>query len=717
MGRRKDHSGAYLSAMCRPLRPVWLALAVITACPMHAQEIKVERDQGSEKGAGRVGLQGLRENETRVPGLGAEVPGLDLEDVGTPWHAFGDVPGAAARHFTDSLWAELADSQDSVQPGQNVHWLRYPLRPRKNLQGVPLVLRVAAEAPFTVYLNGTELFRSVGMHRVAATARLPERDTLLPAEIPFTFLVDGATEAIAMRVEAPAGISLDALGYRATLHLADAAYENHRDLMHYGLFVGINLVIVLLALVLWVPDRREKSWLLLALLSFVSAVDTVAEVGADKGALGFTGMAYGLLQVLDSIITPWLWYLQIMVLGTMLGSINKKQAWHYTSAVLMLTLIGGSVGLAKVTDHTMKDLFNGSPLRLLALVVGGLLFVSVAAWFLIVVLRLALRLLRTKGHARWIGAGTLASMLLSIVLESVGSLFGTGLSTWLDLVAKYCAYVAVPMSIAVYLAVRAAHQNRLVARQRDELDQEVKDRTAELRSEKERSEELLLNILPGEVAEELKRTGTAAAKQFDLVTVMFTDFKGFTTLTEKVSPAELVEELNTCFKAFDAIIGTRDIEKIKTIGDAYMCAAGLPDPASSSPADVVHAALEMQAFMARRKETLQRSGRTGFDMRVGIHTGPVVAGIVGVKKFQYDIWGDTVNTASRMESSGEVGKVNISEATYGLVKEARKAKEGMELVDDRNAQHATEPAFTFTPRGKVQAKGKGEMEMYFVEPA
>jgi adenylate cyclase len=222
-------------------------------------------------------------------------------------------------------------------------------------------------------------------------------------------------------------------------------------------------------------------------------------------------------------------------------------------------------------------------------------------------------------------------------------------------------------------------------------------RRRRIKQEHARSEALLLNILPAEVAEELKAKGHADAKHFDNVTILFTDFKGFTEASEKLSPQELVEELNTCFKAFDGIITERGIEKIKTIGDAYMCAGGLPDPKSSSPVDVVHAALEMQAFMIARKKERDAQGNPAFEMRLGIHTGPVVAGIVGVKKFAYDIWGDTVNTASRMESSGEVGMVNISESTYALVKD--------------------EPGLTFAPRGKVQAKGKGEMEMYFVERA
>ncbi len=237
--------------------------------------------------------------------------------------------------------------------------------------------------------------------------------------------------------------------------------------------------------------------------------------------------------------------------------------------------------------------------------------------------------------------------------------------------------------------------NAKVMARNKELEALVAERMHQLNTEKKRSEDLLLNILPHDVAEELMDKGTAVARQYDKVTILFSDFEDFTGASERLSPQELVGELNACFGAFDRIITARGIEKIKTIGDSYMCVSGLHDPKTSSAVDVVHAALEMQAFMAARKVEHDRRQLPAFEMRVGIHTGPVVAGIVGVKKFQYDLWGDTVNTASRMESSGEVGQVNISEATYALVKD--------------------EPDLTFTPLGKVQAKGKGEMEMYFVK--
>ena len=209
---------------------------------------------------------------------------------------------------------------------------------------------------------------------------------------------------------------------------------------------------------------------------------------------------------------------------------------------------------------------------------------------------------------------------------------------------------------------------------------------------KKKSDELLLNILPAEVAEELKAKGSAEAKLIDQVTVLFTDFKGFTQLSEILSPKALVADINDCFSAFDLSMQKYGVEKIKTIGDSYMAAGGLPTPNKTHPDDVVKAALEIQEYMHQHKLRKEAAGELFFEIRIGVHTGPVVAGIVGVKKFQYDIWGDTVNTASRMESSGGVGRVNISEATYELVK------------DKFNCEY----------RGEIDAKGKGMLKMYYV---
>lgn len=223
----------------------------------------------------------------------------------------------------------------------------------------------------------------------------------------------------------------------------------------------------------------------------------------------------------------------------------------------------------------------------------------------------------------------------------------------------------------------------IVARQRNRIN-----------TERKTSESLLLNILPEDVAAELKTSGSAKARHFDEVTVMFTDFKNFTQASEQLSPEELVAEIHFCYSAFDRIITKHGLEKIKTIGDSYMCAGGLSADAAQSATHAVQAALEMSAFMTAEAEARRQSGKLFFELRIGLHTGPVVAGIVGIKKFAYDIWGDTVNIASRMESSGEPGRVNISGDTYERVKDQ----------------------FHCIPRGKILAKNKGEIDMYFVEP-
>lgn len=213
-----------------------------------------------------------------------------------------------------------------------------------------------------------------------------------------------------------------------------------------------------------------------------------------------------------------------------------------------------------------------------------------------------------------------------------------------------------------------------------------------IENEKQKSENLLLNILPVNIAEELKYKGSVEAKHFNEVTVLFTDFKGFTLISEKLTPTELVSEINIYFSAFDRIMQKHGIEKIKTIGDSYMAAKGLTDTKERQAASVIEACLDIQKFILEQKIKKQAEEKAFFEIRIGVHTGPVVAGVVGLNKFAYDIWGDSVNIASRMESSGEVGKINISGTTYELVKDIFKCEY----------------------RGKIVAKNKGDIDMYFV---
>ncbi|MDF1865153.1 MAG: adenylate/guanylate cyclase domain-containing protein [Saprospiraceae bacterium] len=233
--------------------------------------------------------------------------------------------------------------------------------------------------------------------------------------------------------------------------------------------------------------------------------------------------------------------------------------------------------------------------------------------------------------------------------------------------------------------------NRYLIKSKSNQELESKNKIIEI--ERERSDALLLNILPEATANELKENGKAAAKKYESVTVLFTDFESFTKIAEKLSPEQLVAQLDECFRAFDEIISRHNIEKIKTIGDAYMCAGGLPEKNNTHAEDIIRAALEMRDFMTQFGEKQRKEGRPEFRTRFGIHSGPVVAGVVGSKKFAFDIWGDTVNVASRMESKSEPGKVNISKDTYNLIKQQ----------------------FRFENRGKLIAKNKGEIEMFFVE--
>ncbi|MNU14870.1 Adenylate cyclase [compost metagenome] len=208
-------------------------------------------------------------------------------------------------------------------------------------------------------------------------------------------------------------------------------------------------------------------------------------------------------------------------------------------------------------------------------------------------------------------------------------------------------------------------------------------------TEREKSDNLLLNILPLEVAEELKAKGSSKAQQFDEVSVLFTDFVNFTKISESLGVDELLEELNVHFTAFDRIMEEHGLEKIKTIGDAYLAVSGLPVANEMHAVNAIAAAKDIIAFVAARRQQVPY----GLDIRIGIHSGPLIAGIIGVKKFAYDIWGDTVNTAARMEQNSIPGRINISENTCSLVKEN----------------------YTCTYRGKIEVKGKGALDMYFVE--
>lgn len=293
-------------------------------------------------------------------------------------------------------------------------------------------------------------------------------------------------------------------------------------------------------------------------------------------------------------------------------------------------------------------------------------FISVIAW-------------RRKRHG---GSWLFASIMVMFVCVMNDILYAR-LIINTTFILPYGFFISL-LAQAYILASRISYAFTTVELLSINLEHKVVERTFQLQEEKQKSDDLLLNILPLEIAEELKQNGMSPARNYSHVTVLFTDFVNFTGISQQMTPAELIEEIHKNFTAFDAIMEKHDVEKIKTIGDAYMAVCGLPIEKEDHAERVVKAALDIQAFMNRPDSK--------FRIRIGIHSGPVVAGIVGVKKFAYDIWGDTVNTAARMEQNSEVGKINISGATF-------------ELVKDR---------FDFENRGQIPAKNKGFVEMYFV---
>lgn len=224
---------------------------------------------------------------------------------------------------------------------------------------------------------------------------------------------------------------------------------------------------------------------------------------------------------------------------------------------------------------------------------------------------------------------------------------------------------------------------------------ELAEKNKVIQEEKKRSDDLLLNILPEEIMHELKAHGKTTARNYSKATVLFADIKDFTTISEQLSPDDLIEGLDAYFERFDIVIEKYDIEKIKTIGDAYVCAGGVPTKSEGNPHIVVQAAIEFIYEIDKLRRERTAVGKIPFEFRIGIHTGQLVAGVIGIRKFAYDIWGDTVNMAARMQQASEAGKINVSGATYELVKDK----------------------FVCVYRGKIEAKNKGEIDMYFVTKA
>ncbi len=609
----------------------------------------------------------------------------------------------AKLEYNDANWtvteSRISPEEDSIS-FDSVAWLRFHFTVDSNTVSKPLSLYISQYGASEIYLDGKRI-GSIGKINgkkgsVYKTGQLE----------PTLFAVDRAGHhVIAIRYANYHKRRLNGGSYDGSYGFA--ASISH-SVSHVGsmkatvgfvgytfMLVGLFLSFFILHLFLYLYYRAERTNLYFSLFCFTLGLVMF------MGVLSSISSSPWYMKIADDWIIVPLCILPIGLSGLSNELFGKKRYVFW--AIVVLSTLSVFIGI----DNTLRG-------------IGGFVIVLLIAMMEAFVLTIIAMYEKVKG-AKIVGTGILFFTLffLGLVIASlVTGGFNINGSTLLGkilLLFAILAIVSIPLSMSIYLSWKFATMNkslasqlkqvqdlseknlqqeqekkRILEGQKEQLEKEVAERTSEIREEKRKSDELLLNILPEEVAEELKQRGTSEARYFDHVTVMFTDFVNFTKAGERFSPQELVNELDTCFKAFDEIISGYGIEKIKTIGDAYLCVSGLPSPDEQHAVNTVKAARDILEYMLQRKQ--QYPDKT-FDIRIGIHSGAVVAGIVGVKKFAYDIWGDTVNTAARMESSGEPNKINISHATYELV----------------------EAQFNCTYRGEITAKNKGDMRMYFVD--
>jgi len=611
--------------------------------------------------------------------------------------------------FDDSNWKEKESTlypvyADSVHLFEGLGWLRYHFIADSSITGGPVAMGITHMGASQIYLDG-KLIRSFGTIGDAKSSVY-----LDPQEVPFIFTIPSPGEHLLAVRYANFNTrknykihKYNMAGFRMIIGDVDNMIH-HRDLKNIAvsvlmLLAGIFIALTFLHLFIYLYNRAERSNLYFSIFLFCLAMGFIISF-----------ISYATTRPAVQLITLYpinaLFCIGCIALSGFINELFLKKKTRFyiiaTCGVIIMILrflnvsVFGYATIALVISVSFEAVFT---------IIFGIIK-------------------RVKG-ARIIGAGMLFFFLFILTVLTISIVtFGhfdvddrtTEGRVFVSLL--FLSILCIPFSMSMYQAWRFGRINKdlalqldqvkilsqksleqeqekqqILENQKDKLEEEVQSRTAELQLEKKKSDDLLLNILPSEIAEEIKQQGRSQAKTFSMVTVMFTDFVDFTAVSERVSGELLVAEIDYCFSAFDRIIQTHNIEKIKTVGDAYLCAGGLPILTFTHAEDIVKSAIEILGFMMQRKKEKEMRGEIPFEIRIGIHTGPVVAGIVGVKKFAYDIWGDTVNIASRMESSCEAGKINISGSTY-------------ELVRDK---------FRCIHRGKMEAKNKGMIDMYFVE--
>jgi adenylate cyclase len=402
---------------------------------------------------------------------------------------------------------------------------------------------------------------------------------------------------------------------------------------------------------------------------FARATTRLARIGADPADDEDLREKKALLVLLVVLIAPVsvAWGILYLALGSLVGIAPLV---YCAISVASLVVFARTRSFPFLLNVQLLDILIAPTAGGQMLVGGFLPSGAVGLWGILAPLG-ALVFLEVRRAIRWFAAFVFVFVLTGILGELLFP--DADLPAWFTSMMLALNVVGAA-SVAFMLLASFAHQRN--------------EALKALRAEQEKAETLLLNILPSSIAERLKATSRAIADHFDSASILFADVVDFTPLSQRLSPAEVVGLLDQLFSRFDTLVERHGLEKIKTIGDCYMAAAGVPDPRPDHARRAALLALDMREVVA----TSAIAGHPGLELRMGINSGPVVAGVIGTKRFLYDLWGDAVNTASRMESNGTPGEIQITRATYELLK------------DD----------FVCSPRGTIPVKGKGEMETWYL---
>ncbi|WP_051884899.1 adenylate/guanylate cyclase domain-containing protein [Chryseobacterium luteum] len=620
----------------------------------------------------------------------------------------GDNPAFALPEFNDSSWKHINFNSKKVyswnpmklnskkgSKKDQIYWVRYYFKIDSAMTNESLCFDVKQLGASELYLNGNKI-EGVGKIKSGEFKignRFPELFTLGNTKvnvlaIRFLPLVGAKKKTVNL---SPVAISIELVS--ANKLIRDKAEMVQHFNFYTMLICGIFGALGFIHLLLFIFYRKAVYNLYFSTYNFSISL-----------------MSYMVLlfsEITDPLVVDsytFLSFLSVMAFGTSLTGFVNTLFGRTKKRLTVMLIISASIMV----------LYYFSATSAASLAFFYLVFVAFESFYLII-----RAMIRREKSAFIVGGGVLVFFLFIVVV--IIFMFLNKLNT-IDLnetmgddmmgYVMIFIFISFPISISAYLGWQFASTNLSLVKQLDEvkrlsnvnlkqeqekqqilqdqndlLEKQVNERTFELQKEKQKTENLLLNILPYEVAEELKENGSSEAKYYDEVTVLFTDFVNFTQSSEKMGAEKMLVELNECFTAFDLIMEKHGLEKIKTIGDAYLAVCGVPIKNQNHAYQTVLVALDIIEFIEERKKT----NPDVLDIRIGINSGSLIAGIVGVKKFAYDIWGDTVNTAARMEQNSEKGKINISESTYQLVKD--------KIVCEY--------------RGKIHTKGKGEMDMYF----